>query len=105
MADVRRQLDADTESPPVWRFRFFGAGLSMMFGFVGLVSLLPMARGVISWAVAPGSLLLVVGGLYGFVVQRTRDDVRASRRAGVPAALCTIIGLLGVCVALALTSS
>jgi hypothetical protein len=89
------------ESPPAWRFRFYAAGLSILFGFFGVVLLLPMARGVVSWAALPGSVVLAVGGVLGVSVQRG-GDVAVSRRRGVWAALCTVVGLLEVSVVLAL---
>jgi hypothetical protein len=85
----------------VWRFRFYAAGLSILFGFFGVVLLLPMARGAVSWAALPGSLLLAVGGVLGVGAQRSRD-VAVSRRRGVWAALCTVVGLIEVGIVLAL---
>src|SRR6266498_3771495 len=70
MTDVRHQLAKDSESSPEWRF-----------GFFGVVLLLPMARGAVSWAALPGSLLLAVGGVLGVGAQRSRD-VAVSRRRG-----------------------
>jgi hypothetical protein len=97
-ADLRRQLAAETESPPVWRFRFYAAGLSILFGVFGVVLLLPMARGVVSWAALPGSVLLAVGGVLGVAVQRG-----GARRRGWWAAACTVAGLIEVGVVLAVT--
>ena len=102
MTDLRRQLAKETESSPVWRFRFYGAGLSILFGIVGVVSLLPVARGVVSWAVLPGSVLLAVGGVLGIGAQRS-GEVATSRRRGAWAAVCTVAGLIEVSVVLALT--
>src|SRR4051812_8648118 len=82
MTDLRHQLAKDTESRPVWRFRFYAAGLSILFGFFGLMLLLPMARGVVSWAALPGGVLLVVGGVFGLAVQRSAD-VAFARRLGM----------------------
>jgi hypothetical protein len=101
MTDIRHQLAKDSESSPVWRFRFYAAGLSILFGFFGVVLLLPMARGVVSWAALPGSLLLAAGGVLGVGVQRS-GDVAVSRRRGVWAALCTVAGLIEVSTVLAL---
>lgn len=102
MADLRRQMATETESPPVWRFRFYGAGLSIVCGIVGVVMVLPMARGVVSWAALPGGVLLAVGGVFGVGAQRSAD-VTVSRRRGVLAALCTVVGLIEVSAVLALT--
>jgi hypothetical protein len=102
MTDLRRQLAAETESPPVWRFRFYAAGLSILFGVFGVVLLLPMARGVVSWAALPGSVLLAVGGVLGIVVQRGAV-IGTARRRGWWAAACTLAGLIEVGVVLAVT--
>lgn len=102
MTEVRRQLAQDTESPPVWRFRFYAAGLSILFGFFGVVLLLPMARGAVSWMALPGGVLLAAGGAFGVAVQRS-GDVAVSRRCGVWAAVCTAAGLIEVSVVLAVT--
>jgi hypothetical protein len=102
MTDLRHQLAKETESPPVWRFRFYAAGLSILFGILGVVSLLPVARGVVSSAVLPGSVLLAVGGVLGIAAQRS-DEVAVSRRRGAWAAVCTLIGLIEVSLVLALT--
>jgi hypothetical protein len=102
MTDLRRQLATGTESPPVRRFRFFAAGLSIVFGLFGVVLLLPMARGVVSWAALPGSVLLIAGGVLGIAVQRG-VDVAVSRRRGLWAALWTVAGLIEVGIVLALT--
>lgn len=102
VTDLRHQVAKETESPPVWRFRFYAAGLSIIFGIVGVVSLLPVARGAVSWAVLPGSALLVVGGVLGIGAQRA-GDVALSRRRGWWAAQCTVVGLIVVSVVLALT--
>jgi hypothetical protein len=102
MTDLRRQLAIESESPPVWRFRFYAAGLSILFGVFGVVLVLPMARGVVSWAALPGGLLLAVGGVFGIVVQRSAE-VAASRRRGSWAAVCTLVGLIEVGIVLALT--
>jgi hypothetical protein len=101
MADLRHQLAKETESGPVWRFRFYAAGLSILFGFFGVVSLLPMARGVVSWAALPGSALLAAGGVLAVGVQRS-GNVAVSRRRGMWAALCTVAGLIEVGIVLAL---
>ena len=101
MEDLRRQSAAQTESAPVWRIRFFAAGLSIGFGFIGLVLVLPMARGVVSWAAAPGAVLLVAGGVLGIRAQRA-DAVAVSRRLGRWAAVATFIGLVVVAAVLAL---
>jgi hypothetical protein len=92
----------ETESPPVWRFRFYAAGLSILFGIVGVVMLLPMARGVVSWSALPGGVLLIAGGALGVGAQRS-PDVATSRQRGVLAALCTVVGLIEVTALLALT--
>jgi hypothetical protein len=102
MTDLRHQMAQETESPPVWRFRFYAAGLSILFGIVGVVMLLPMARGVVSWLALPGGVLLVTGGVLGVGAQRS-PDVATSRRRGVLAALCTVVGLIEVSAVLALT--
>ncbi|GIM98230.1 hypothetical protein [Paractinoplanes toevensis] len=99
--DLRRQTASGTESPPVWRVRFYAAGLSILFGFFGLVLLLPMARGVVSWTALPGGLLLIAGGFFGIGAQRSRA-VPVSRRYGWWAAMCTLVGLIEVGVVLAL---
>ena len=64
---------------------------------------MPIARGVVSWAAGPGSVLLIAGGLFGVGVQRSGDDVPVSRRRGVWAAVCTIAGLIETALVLALT--
>ena len=102
MNDLRRQVATETESPPVWRFRFYAAGLSILFGFFGVVLLLPMARGVVSWVALPGSVLLAAGGVFGIAVQRSAA-IAVSRRRGLSAAVCTVAGLIEVSIALALT--
>jgi hypothetical protein len=86
----------------MWRFRFYAAGLSILFGFFGVVLLLPMARGVVSWAALPGAALLIAGGVLGVGVQRS-GDVPVSRRRGLRAAVCTLVGLIEVSVVLVLT--
>jgi polyferredoxin len=102
MNDLRRQVATETESPPVWRLRFYAAGLSILFGVFGVVLVLPMARGVVSWAALPGALLLAVGGVFGVAVQRSAQ-IRVSRRRGWWAAVCTLAGLVEVGIVLALT--
>lgn len=54
-----------------------------------------------SWAALPGSLLLAVGGVFGVAAQRS-CDVAVSRRRGVWAASCAVVGLVEVGVILAL---
>ncbi|WP_203839704.1 hypothetical protein [Winogradskya humida] len=76
----------------------------MLFGLIGLVSFLPMARGESSWAVAPGAVLLIVGGVYGLFAQLRSGNVNASRRAGFRALLWTAAGLLTFFVAIMLTT-
>jgi hypothetical protein len=102
MTDLRHQLAQETESPPVWRVRFYAAGLSILFGFFGVVLLLPMARGVVSLVALPGSVLLAAGGVLGIRAQRG-GDVAVSRRRGLWAAVCTVTGLIEVGAVLALT--
>jgi len=101
-ADVRHQLARESESRAVWRLRFYGAGLSILFGIFAVVLVLPVARGVVSWAVAPGCLLMLTGGVLGVRAQRA-EDVAVSRRAGLWAVVCTVGGLMETCIVLALT--
>jgi hypothetical protein len=97
MAEVRRGLAAETETSPVGRVRFYAAGISILFGLLGVVLPLSMASGDVPWAALPGGLLLVAGGVLGIGAQRKADVVR-SRWFGTRAALCTLVGLIEVCV-------
>jgi hypothetical protein len=101
MDNVRQQLAADTESTWVWLMRRNAAGLSAGFGFLGLILPLPMALGDVSWAAVPGALLLIAGGVLGFVSWFS-GDVWVSRRSGAWAALCTAVGFTEVSAVLAL---
>jgi hypothetical protein len=91
MEDVRRQLAAETESDAVGRMRFYAAGLSIPFGMIGLIGFLAMAQGDVSWAAAPGCLVMLAGGVLGICAQR-KVGVTLSRRFGLWAAICTAVG-------------
>jgi hypothetical protein len=93
MDDLRAQFAAETESEAVGRMRYYAAGLSMLFGIFSLGGFLSMALGDLSWAAAPGSLLMLVGGPLGVLAQRT-VHVPSSRRFGMWAAICTAAGFV-----------
>ncbi|GII25489.1 hypothetical protein [Planosporangium mesophilum] len=93
MEDVRRQLAAETESDAIRRVRFFGAGLSIPFGLIGIAGFLAMAQADMPWAAAPGCLVMLAGGVLGICSQR-KADVWSSRRLGAWAASCTVVGFL-----------
>lgn len=100
---VRQQVARESESAQVRLFRFNAAGLSIAFGIIGLVLFLPIARGLVSWAAAPGCVVMLAGGLLGVGAQRS-SDVAASRRLGLWAVIATIVGLAEVGVVLALAA-
>ncbi|NJC69100.1 DUF5353 domain-containing protein [Planosporangium thailandense] len=93
IADVRRQLAAETESSPIWRIRFYAANLSILFGMIGLFGLLAMARGNVSWAIAPGCLVMLAGAVLGICAHRAAE-IKTSRRFGFWAAICTVVGFV-----------
>jgi len=100
MADLRHEVAQQTEGPLVRLVRFYGAGVSIGFG-IGVVTLLPVALGVVPWWVLPGSVLLVIGGVLGIGSQRA-DEVKVSRWRGFWAAVCTVAGFVVLCLLLAL---
>ncbi|GAA1805634.1 hypothetical protein HC028_03380 [Planosporangium flavigriseum] len=93
MADVRRQLAAETESHAIWRIRLYAACLSILFGMVGLSGFLSMALGNVSWAAAPGCLVMLAGGVLAIGVLPNRN-IASSRRLGLLAAGCTVVGFV-----------
>lgn len=101
--DVRQQTAADTESPAVARVRFYAANLSIVFGVIGLVSIIPLTAGEVSWAAAPGCALMVAGGALGGMVH-VAGDIRSARRFGMWAAICTLVGFAGFFIAASLSS-
>jgi hypothetical protein len=101
--DVRQQTAADSESPAVARIRFYAANLSILFGVIGLVAIIPLMAGDVSWSAAPGCALMVAGGALGAMVH-VAGDVRAARRFGLWAAVCTVAGFLEFFLAITLTS-
>ncbi|GAA2561401.1 hypothetical protein GCM10010435_36390 [Winogradskya consettensis] len=102
-ADVREQTAAQTESPAVARVRFYAANLSILFGLIGLVSIIPLMAGDISWAAAPGCVLMIAGGALGGMVH-VAGGVQPARRFGLLAAICTVLGFAEFFATISLTS-
>lgn len=92
--NLRDQLAADTESAAVARMRFYATNLSIVFGVMGLFAFLPMSLGEVSWATAPGCLLMIAGGVFAVGVHRAHSVQRA-RLFSLLALACTVVGFAG----------
>ncbi|WP_412749109.1 hypothetical protein [Krasilnikovia sp. M28-CT-15] len=93
--ELRRQFAAESESDAVGRIRFYAASLNILGGIFAFALILLMVGGRLSWAAAPGCVLLIAGGAWGVVVQLTRD-VFAGRRRLWWAWGCTFLGVLEI---------
>jgi hypothetical protein len=103
LADLRRQFAEPTESAAARRVRFYAANLAIFAGVIGLVGFLPMTLGELSWAAAPGCVLMIAGGVLGIGVHAARD-VAVSRRLTAAAAACAVIGFVAFFAAGSLTT-
>ena len=101
--EVRRQTAAETESPAVARVRFYAANLCIVFGVIGLMAIVPLIDGDVSWAAAPGCALMVAGGALGAMVH-VAGGVAAARRFGLWAVECTVAGFAELFLATTQTS-
>ncbi|MGA5304604.1 hypothetical protein ACPCHT_32165 [Nucisporomicrobium flavum] len=101
--EVRAQTAADTESPAVARVRFYAANLCILAGVIGLVAIIPLLAGDISWAAAPGCALMVIGGALGGMAH-VAGSVRAARRFGLWAVVCAVAGFAEFFLVTSLTS-
>ncbi|MFI5938143.1 hypothetical protein [Actinoplanes sp. NPDC051494] len=101
--ELRHQFAAESESDAVGRIRFYAAGLNILGGIFALALVFLMIGGRLSWAAAPGVVLLIAGGALGVVVQLTKDVIAGRQRLGWAWA-CTVLGILEIVVVANLVS-